>query len=67
MDTNYWLGPYNVRVSNSVKKIKSIDGVNTIYRDGGETEMISKGSLTEEQYLDRYTVLKEDGNYYWRS
>lgn len=62
----YWLGPYDIRVPNNIEYIISSDGGNTRYKNGGETEMCVMTPLTRDEYLDKFTVLKDDGFYYWK-
>ena len=64
--TNYWLGPYGVRVENRIKSVVSSDGGNTRYKDGGETEMGVDDPPTEEEWLNQYATLGADGIYYYK-
>ena len=64
----YWIGPYNVRVPVSVSHVVANDGYNTMHRDGGVTEKFCHGvNMTEEKYKNLYTVLGNDGHYYWKT
>lgn len=62
---NYWLGPYGIRVPNHIQMIKDSDGGNTLYKDGGCTEMLILNPPTEAEYKQKYCVLI-DGHYYWK-
>jgi hypothetical protein len=62
--TSFWLGPFNIRVPSSCDYVVAIDGYNRLYEDGSQTEAVSMGRLTQEQYRERYAELRDDG-YYW--
>ena len=64
--SNFWIGPYNIRVDNSVDRVVASDGGNTCLKSGGQTEMGVRGHLSKEEYLKRYTELRADGHYWWK-
>ncbi|AYV86071.1 MAG: hypothetical protein Solivirus4_32 [Solivirus sp.] len=64
--TDYWVGPYGVKVPNEITSIKASDGGNILYKDGKETEMFVKRPLTREQYLEKYAVYSEDCGYLYK-
>jgi hypothetical protein len=64
-NVNYWLGPYDIRVPNNVTSITDSDGCNTLYKDGGFTEMYNPNPPTEAQYKEKYCILL-DGIYYYK-
>lgn len=45
----YWEGPYNIRVPNSINRIRASDGGNRLYKNGAETEMFVPNPLTKEE------------------
>jgi hypothetical protein len=61
----YWVGPYDVLVSNGIKKVVQEDGCNTLYKDGSCTEMAWQETMTKQDYLTKYAELREDGLYYY--
>lgn len=63
---SYWIGPYNIRVHNSIKEIVAADGYNTLRIDGTHTNIWSNIVITEQQYKEKYTIIDADGNYYWK-
>lgn len=65
-ESHYWLGPYDIRVPDHIEYIKASDGGNILSKNGGVTEMFVINPSTKEQYLEKYTVLKNDGFYYWK-
>jgi len=64
--SNYWIGPYGIKVPNDVNKVKQEDGANTLYKNGSHTEMVWQGTMTKEDYLAKYAVLGRDGTYYYK-
>ena len=64
-NTDFWLGPYGIRVPNSVQWITDADGGNTLYKRGGSTEMYCPNPPTEEEYKKKYCTLGINGYYYW--
>jgi hypothetical protein len=66
-DPKYWNGPFNVLVPDNITKVKDVDGINMLYKNGSSTEMVSGPLLSEAEYKARYAVLEADGNYYYKS
>jgi hypothetical protein len=64
--TNYWLGPYNIRVPNHICSITYSDGMNTLTKGGLLTTAHNSEPPTKEEYLAEYTELKEDGFYWYK-
>jgi hypothetical protein len=64
---DYWLGPYDVRVPLEVKSVVAADGSNRRYKNGTETEKFVKSKMSKEEYLETYTILDDDGHYYWKT
>lgn len=64
---NFWTGPYGMKVSLTTKKVPSVDGINTRYQNGGETDLCnSRGKyMNNEEYLSAYATLGNDGYYYY--
>ena len=60
----YWVGPFEVLVSNNVERVTAHDGRNTLNKDGSMTKMCFP-SLDKEEYLKRYAELRDDGLYYY--
>ena len=65
---NYWIGAYDIRVSNSIKNIIAKDGYNLLYPDGSQTEkfMPNAPCLTEKEYKEKYAKFV-DGFWYWKT
>lgn len=65
---NYWIGPYDVRVNNSIHSVIADDGYNSQDKNGGVTErfMINAPPMNETIYRQKYCELKEDGFYYYK-
>lgn len=71
--SNYYLGPYDIKVHNSVPIIPSVDGVNFIYNsrmffDKELHEIVIKDGLpplTENEYKTKFCY--KDGDDYWYS
>lgn len=65
--TKYWIGPYGVRVPIHISVVVASDGYNKQYINGYITEMqIDEAQLmTPAVYKSTYTVLGEDGFYYY--
>lgn len=58
--SNYWRGPYGIWIPNSINSVKAEDGGNTLYKNGGCTEMgVINPKMTEEIYKEKYA--KQDG------
>jgi len=63
----YWNGPYGIRVPLSVGVVLCSDECNHLDQDGSMTEMYNPSPPTKEEYLAKYTELREDGHYWWKS
>ena len=61
----YWVGPYGIRVSNSVGSIKAADGGNTLYRNGNQSEMFVENPISKEEYFKKHTI-RRDGYRWWQ-
>jgi hypothetical protein len=55
-----------IRVPNHIKKVPDVDTVNSSFRGGGHTELVSYKTLSKEEYMERYGFLGKDGYYYYR-
>lgn len=65
-NVKYWLGPYDIRVPISIKEIVAKDGYNTLYQNGGETQVEINSPITESAYKKKYAIYDaNDGYYYW--
>ena len=69
--TDYWLGPYDILISNAIDHVPAKDGFNTVYKDGTETKNsmwcgMWEGPPSEAQYKENRAVLGDDGKYYWK-
>ena len=60
----FWLGPFNVRVPNSIDRVPSRNEPNIWIKGAYETRMTAENILTREEYLAKYAELRDDG-YYW--
>ena len=74
MSTNeeFYYGPHDVRVSTTIKRIRSIDGMNyRIMSDDFKsyyvTEMMSPGALKKEVYLEKFAEKRPDGHYWYKA
>ena len=65
---DYWIGPYNVRVPNTIKSVVASDDFNIQYKEGGVTEKGRRGGtqMTPDLYRQQYAELKDDGFYYYK-
>jgi len=53
----YWIGPYDVLVSNSLKSCMDEDGINQFYPDGSSTEEDSdEARPTKNEWLNKYAI-----------
>jgi hypothetical protein len=66
--TNYWFGPYNVRVPTYVTAVMAIDGGNRLSNNGSVTDrgIPDHLALNEQQYKEKLAVLGADGYYYYK-
>jgi hypothetical protein len=63
--TKYWNGPFGILIPMSIYSVTSPDRCNTVYQDGGETEMFSTAKpYTEQEYKEKH-ALEIDGKWYW--
>jgi hypothetical protein len=65
--TDFWLGPYGMRVDNDVCEVPSTDGVNRVLREGGETE-IGGGRfqlMSAAEYFSRYAEKRASDDRFW--
>lgn len=67
INSDYWIGPYGIRVPNSVERVRAADGSNSRYKDGSETEMAVRNSITEDKYKSLYAELRDDGFWYYKN
>ena len=64
---NFWKGSYGILVPNTIDRVLASDGINTLFKDGCETERVNlKTPLTEDQYKSQYCEY-HNGNWYWAS
>lgn len=65
--TNFWVGPYDMRVDSDVCEVPSADTVNKALREGGETEMAGgrRPLLTRAEYLAAYAVRRPGDEHFW--
>jgi hypothetical protein len=65
--TNFWVGPFGMRVDLDVCEVPSIDVVNRVLREGGETEVGGgrKPALTRNEYLAAYAVKRPGDDNFW--
>lgn len=66
--TDYWNGPFGVRVPNNITYIIASDGYNTMYNDGIQTArlMSSPPQMNEAIYRQKFAELRNDGYYYYK-
>lgn len=66
----FWLGPYNIRVPNSVRSVPASDGKNKLYSNGDktdETELYVPLPISKDEYFAKYTEFKSDGHYWYKA
>ncbi len=63
----YWIGPYNMLVDNSVERVMAEDDVNTITKSGGKTEigLVGRNNMNKQKYLAKYAEFRSDGYYHY--
>ena len=68
-EEGYWEGPWGVLVPNSVTECVAMDGENSCYPDGSETELgvEEEDEPTEQEYKDKYCHQRADGKWYYGS
>src|SRR4051812_16599182 len=54
----YWIGPYGCLIPSYRTVVVAEDGFNTLYREGGETELglMDGNYITKSKYLSKYTT-----------
>jgi hypothetical protein len=62
----YWIGPYDVRISKDIERVPREDDRNMIYQNGRMTKMMPQEPIGKENYLARYAESREDGFYYFK-
>ena len=62
---DYWLGPYNIRVPNTINIVTASDGVNILYKNGTITLMECNYHLSKKEYIEKYATLHCEGYYYY--
>ena len=69
---NFWIGPHDVRIPNSIDRVVASDGFNTLYKNGCQTEVACLGNdIDEYVYMSKTDYLKifaeeKDGIYYYK-
>ena len=67
-EEGYWEGRWGVLVPNSVTECVAMDGENSYYQDGSETELgVIDPYPTEQEYKDKYCHQRADGKWYYGS
>jgi hypothetical protein len=62
---NYWLGPYETLIHESLDSCVAKDGINVLYKDGCETEVNVSRGLTGDEWLEKYAV-EHDNLYFYK-
>jgi hypothetical protein len=64
--TNFWTGPYGMKVPEYVNSVVAADGYNLMNKLGKNTEIAMEDApeMNKEIYLAKYAESKGDGNYY---
>jgi len=65
VNDGYWLGPYDIKVHNSISVIKATDDVNSINKDGTETNLPYQRRLSKDEYLAKYCE-NRNGEYWYK-
>lgn len=57
-----------IKIPINVKSVPSIDGVNTHYNDGSETELfgINVKPYTLKEYIEKYSIVRTNGELFWK-
>lgn len=64
---DYWIGPYGIRVPNTIYFVVSKDGHGILNKSGGETKVNSlEPDLTEMEYKEKFSKRGKDGFYYYK-
>jgi hypothetical protein len=58
-----------IKIPINIKNVPSIDGVNTYYNDGSETQMfgINVKRFTLKEYQNKYSIAKSNGELFWKT
>lgn len=63
----YWQGPHNCLVPWVMNTCAAADGINTLYRSGGETEMMNMDNPpTKEEWLALHTYRDATGRFVYK-
>lgn len=65
MSKGYWIGPYSVLIPNNIYFVIAEDGISTIDKWGGCTDMYYQKSITKDEYISKYCYMGDDGKYYY--
>lgn len=63
-----WIGPFGMCVDNSTPQVPSADGVNSVFREGYETEKNNNGgklALGKDEYLAKYAEKRDGDERFW--
>jgi hypothetical protein len=64
----YWLGPFGIKIPISIISVPTADGKNKRYQNGSETKMFfMEPWMTEDEYKSKFTELRTDGEWYWKT
>lgn len=72
METSHDINKYwtycGIKIPMHIKSVPSIDGGNTRYRDGSETELfgLDMERFTLKEYQDAYSIIGNNGELYWK-
>ena len=66
LNSDFWIGPYGMRVPNNVDSVVAADGGNRRYKDGSETEAYFPNSPSKKEYLKKHAELRTDGHYWYK-
>ncbi len=57
-----------IKIPTNIKSVPSIDGINTSYSDGSETEMcgINVKPYTLKEYQNKYSIVRSNGELVWK-
>lgn len=64
---NYWIGPYGIKIPQTIKFVISEDGTNYCFSDGSQTVFNYRTTkyMDEMKYKKKYAHQK-DGQWYWK-
>jgi Fe-S cluster assembly iron-binding protein IscA len=66
-DNNEFWTYCGIKIPIYIKNVPSIDGVNTHYSDGSETEMFTINKpYTLKEYQNKYSVAISNGELFWK-